>query len=54
MLNRFSAVFVLTLITFAGLVGCGGGKPATVTPAEAEKVATDAPVGEEKPSTDEK
>lgn len=54
MLIRFSALFVLALVTFAGLVGCGGGKPATVTPADAEKVAPDAPVGEEKPSSDEK
>jgi predicted small lipoprotein YifL len=54
MFNRFSALFILTLVTFAGLAGCGGGKSPTVKPADAEKVAPDAPVGDEKPSMDEK
>lgn len=43
---------ILTLITGPCFMGCSGGN--TVKPTEAEKVPADAPVGEEKPSTDEK
>ncbi len=48
-----SAMLILALLLAAPTwLGCSGSK--TVKPAEAEKVPADAPVGEEKPSADEK
>lgn len=47
---RFAAIIVA--LASIGSVGCTNATP-TVTPADAVKVPAEAPVGEEKPSTDE-
>jgi hypothetical protein len=44
-------MLLFMLLTAPAWLGCSGST--TVKPADAEKVPADAPVGEEKPSTDE-